>query len=46
VGLDVWVYTVNEPEEMRRVMDLGVDALVTDRPDLLARLLRRETTPQ
>ncbi len=46
VGLDVWVYTVNEPEEMRRVMDLGVDALVTDRPDLLARLIRREPTPQ
>ena len=42
VGLDVWVYTVNEPEEMQRVMDLGVDALVTDRPDLLARLLHRE----
>lgn len=42
VGHEVWVYTVNEPEEMRRVMDLGIDAMITDRPDLLARLLRRE----
>jgi glycerophosphoryl diester phosphodiesterase len=42
VGLAVWVYTVNEPEEMRRVLDLGIDALITDRPDLLAGLLRGE----
>jgi glycerophosphoryl diester phosphodiesterase len=42
VGLDVWVYTVNDPEEMRRVLDLGIDALITDRPDLLAGLLRGE----
>ena len=42
VGLEVWVYTVNEPEEMRRVLDLSIDGLITDRPDLLAGLLRRE----
>ena len=41
-GLEVWVYTVNEPEEMRRVLDLGIQGLITDRPDLLAALLRRE----
>ena len=42
VGLEVWVYTVNEPDEMRRVLDLGIDGLITDRPDLLARMVRRE----
>ena len=41
-GLEVWVYTVNDLEEMRRVLDLGIDALITDRPDLLVGLLRRE----
>lgn len=46
VGLDVWVYTVNEPDEMRRVLDLGIDGLITDRPDLLAGLLRREAALQ
>jgi len=45
VGLHVWVYTVNEPEDMGRVLDLGVDALITDRPDLLARMLHREPAP-
>lgn len=41
-GLDVWVYTINDPEEMRRVLDLGVDGIITDRPDLLAGIVRRE----
>jgi glycerophosphoryl diester phosphodiesterase len=37
-GLRVTTWTVNEPEEMRRVLKLGVDGIVTDRPDLLASL--------
>jgi glycerophosphoryl diester phosphodiesterase len=38
-GLHVTTWTVNEPEEMRRVFGLGVDGIATDRPDLLAALM-------
>lgn len=39
-GLKVTAWTVNEPKQMRQVMDLGVDGIVTDRPDLLAGITR------
>lgn len=33
-GLDVMAWTVDDPARMRQLIDLGVDGLVTDRPDL------------
>lgn len=38
-GLQVHVWTVNRKEEMSALLDIGVDGLVTDRPDHLKDLL-------
>ena len=35
LGLEVIVWTVNEPAEMAALVDRGVDGIITDRPDLL-----------
>ena len=40
-GLDVHVWTVNETADMQRMIDLGVDGIVTDYPDRLLALLGR-----
>ncbi|MEY2426416.1 MAG: glycerophosphoryl diester phosphodiesterase [Actinomycetota bacterium] len=40
-GLAVHVWTIDEPEEMERLIDLGVDGIMTDRPSVLEALLQR-----
>lgn len=38
-GLHVHVWTINERDEMNRLLDLGVDGIMTDRADLLAQVM-------
>lgn len=44
-NLKVSVWTVDDPAEMRRLIQLGVDAIVTNRPDVLAHVMRAERQP-
>ena len=39
-GLRVNTWTVNEPDEMRRLIEAGVDAIITNKPDVLKDALR------
>lgn len=39
IGLDVHVWTVNAEQDMHRLYDMGVDALITDRPTTLRDVL-------
>ncbi len=38
LGLRIGTWTVDDPDEMRRLIRLGVDAIYTDRPDVLMTL--------
>ena len=40
-GLDCYVWTVNEPAQMDRLIDYGISGIVTDRPELLRSRLDR-----
>jgi glycerophosphoryl diester phosphodiesterase len=44
-GVQVHVWTINDPLEMERLLELGVDGLVTDFPERMRALLRRRTLP-
>jgi len=40
-GIRIGVYTLNTEEEMKRFIDLKVDAIITDYPDRLIDLLKK-----
>jgi glycerophosphoryl diester phosphodiesterase len=40
-GLRLAAWTVNDEVALRRVLDLGVDIVISDRPDLALRLAGR-----
>lgn len=44
-GTEVHVWTINEESDMRRLVAMGVDGIVTDRADVALRVLRRSRPP-
>ncbi len=38
-GIAVHVWTIDEPAEMRRLLEMGVDGIMTDRPSVLKQVL-------
>jgi glycerophosphoryl diester phosphodiesterase len=42
-NIAVHIWTVDDPADMRRLIEMGVDAVQTDRPDLLATVLHELT---
>lgn len=42
-GAHVHAWTVNKPHDMMRLLDMGVDGIVTDRPDVLNEVLANRT---
>jgi glycerophosphoryl diester phosphodiesterase len=45
LGLQVIPWTVNAVADMRRLMDWGVDGIITDYPDRLRELMRERSVP-
>lgn len=41
-GVDVHVWTINDTEQMRELVAMGVDGLITDRPDRALAVLSRD----
>jgi glycerophosphoryl diester phosphodiesterase len=39
-GIAVWVWTVNQEDDIRRLLDWGVDGIMTDRPDVAVPAVR------
>jgi glycerophosphoryl diester phosphodiesterase len=43
LGIRVVPFTVNDPAAMQRLLDQGVDGMITDRPDVLREILVRNS---
>lgn len=42
LGLKVIPWTINEPADMEKFIDMGVDGIITDRPDRLRQVLKKK----
>ncbi|RPF52247.1 glycerophosphodiester phosphodiesterase [Aquisalibacillus elongatus] len=42
LGIDIHYWTVNDEETMRKLVDAGIDGIITDRPDLLIDILEEK----
>ena len=45
LGLQVLAWTVNEPAQIEAMLDLGVDGIVSDRPDRVREAMARRGMP-
>ncbi|MBS0578542.1 MAG: glycerophosphodiester phosphodiesterase [Proteobacteria bacterium] len=45
LGLTIVAWTVNDPEAMGRLIDMGVDGIISDRPDLLRKVAAAKGLP-
>ena len=45
-GIHVWAWTVNDAARMEQLLDWGVVSITTDKPELLAEVLKRRKQPQ
>ena len=45
LGLKVLPWTVNDRSEMRKLIDLGVDGVITDYPDRLREVMAEKGMP-
>ena len=45
LGLKVLPWTVNEPRDMTRLIDMNVDGLITDYPDRARRVMAEKGIP-
>lgn len=45
LGVEVLAWTVNLPRDIERMLDLGVDGIVSDRPDLVREAMQRRGLP-
>ena len=45
LGLTVLAWTVNDPAQIARIMDMGVDGIISDRPDLVREEMQRRGLP-
>lgn len=41
LGLEVFVWTVNNESDMKRMIKTGVDGIITDRPDILRSVVKK-----
>ncbi|MGM8214267.1 glycerophosphodiester phosphodiesterase [Bacillaceae bacterium W0354] len=42
IGMDIHYWTINDAKTMRKMIDAGVDGIITDRPDLLIEILKEK----
>jgi glycerophosphoryl diester phosphodiesterase len=45
LGLDVVVWTVNKPDDIERLLDIAVDGIISDRPDLVRATMAKRGMP-